>query len=177
MDRNACTVFGDSKMGLFAFGLYKVYSLVLHLMCDIANFHKLLIENTTIMNADVLPVQRDVFHIVISDWYSMWLPLVCKQSDKDCSVHRFHFWQSNFSVFFCLLRLYIKTTWSLVAEIMCTKYSFIHAHMQHTILKKKSYQQSLIFECSVCSACPLHEHFLAQSHVYIYIWVLLQCWS
>ena len=29
MDQNACTVFGDSKTGLFAFGLYKVYSSVL----------------------------------------------------------------------------------------------------------------------------------------------------
>ena len=37
------------------------------------------------------------------------------------------------SVFFCLLQLYIKTIQSLVAEIMCHKYSFIHAQIQHTI--------------------------------------------
>ena len=28
------------------------------------------------------------FCVLISDWYSMWLPLVCKKNDKDCLIHR-----------------------------------------------------------------------------------------
>ena len=54
MDWNTCNVSGDSKVRLFVFGEYKVYSSMLHLTCDIANFYEELFENTTIMNADVV---------------------------------------------------------------------------------------------------------------------------
>ena len=54
MDWNTCNVSGDSKVRLCVFGEYKVYSSMLHLTCDIANFYEELFENTTIMNADVV---------------------------------------------------------------------------------------------------------------------------
>ena len=56
MDWNTGNVSGDSKVRLFVFVLYEVYSSVLtmHLTCDNTNICVQLIENTTVMNADVV---------------------------------------------------------------------------------------------------------------------------
>ena len=55
-----------------------------------------------------------------------------------------HFWQSFFSDFFSVWWLYLEINHSLVAEIICTIYSFIHARTQH-ISNKNSFQQCFIF--------------------------------
>ena len=52
---------------------------------------------------------------------------------------------------------------------MCTKYAFIHAHIQLTISKKKKVFSILLFSTEVHN--PLHEHLLAQSYIYIYIYM------
>ena len=80
--------------------------------------------------------------------YKMMLSTYKSVTDTPCDCHLFvskvtkiawyvsvHFW----------LVLTIKTTRSLVAEIMGTKYLFIHTHIQHKISKKNSLQHSLIF--------------------------------
>ena len=54
--------------------------------------------------------------------------------------------------FFCMLQLYIKATWSLVAEIMHTKYSFIHAHIQHNF-KEKRFSTFFCFQLKCIIPC------------------------
>lgn len=55
----------------------------------------------------------------------------------------------------------IKTTYSLVAEVICTKYSFIHARTEHTISEKNSFK----FSTEVHNPLQLHAHRLAQSRI------------
>ena len=56
------------------------------------------------------------------------------------------FWWSFFGTF----SLYLEINHSLVAEIICTVYSFIHASTQHNISNKNSFQQCFIFNWSPC---------------------------
>ena len=79
------------------------------------------------------------------------------------------FWQSFFGAF-SVCWLYLEINQSLVAEIICTIYSFIHASTQHNILNKTSFQQCFIFNWSEVHN-PLHAHLLALSHIYIYEWM------
>ena len=58
------------------------------------------------------------------------------------------FWRSFFSAFFGVWWLYLKINHSLVAEIICTIYAFIHAHTQHNISNKNSFPQCFIFNWS-----------------------------
>ena len=58
------------------------------------------------------------------------------------------FWRSFFSAFFSVWWLYLEINQSLVAEIICTIYSFIHASTQHNISNKNSFQQCFIFNWS-----------------------------
>ena len=83
-----------------------------------------------------------IFHVIT----------ICKQSDKDHSIYispflvvKFQFFVLFFSMLW-LYYIYIKTTWRLVAKIICTKYSFIHAYSAH-IFKEKWFKHSFIFSC------------------------------
>ena len=58
------------------------------------------------------------------------------------------FWRSFCSAFFSVWWLYLEINHSLVAEIICTIYSFIHAHTQYNISNKNSFQQCFIFNWS-----------------------------
>ena len=55
-----------------------------------------------------------------------------------------HFWRSFFGAF-SVCDDYLEINHSLVAEIICTIYSFIHASTQHNISNKNSFQQCFIF--------------------------------
>ena len=55
-----------------------------------------------------------------------------------------HFWRSFFGAF-SVCDDYLENNQSLVAEIICTIYSFIHASTQHNISNKNSFQQCFIF--------------------------------
>ena len=59
--------------------------------------------------------------------------------------------------------LYLEINHSLVAEIICTIYSFIHASTQNNIWI--TVFNSVLFSTEVHN--PLHAHLLALSHVYI----------
>ena len=72
-------------------------------------------------------------------------------------------------VFSCMLQLYIQTTWSLVAEITHTKYSFICAHIQHSF-KGKWFTSFVLFSAEV-------HNLLAQSLILIRLHILLGCRS
>ena len=132
------------------FWLFKVFSSSLQRIQRTyrANIHDHLIENTTIVSVDVtLSVSNDVFRVQISDCYSMCLRFVCKQSDKNHSVHGCSFLVVIFRRFFSVwwnLEIYH----TLVAEIICAIYSFIHASTQHNISNKNSFQQCFIFNWS-----------------------------
>ena len=87
-----------------------------------------------------------------------------------------HFWQSFFSAFFSVWWLYLEINHSLVAEIICTIYPFIHAHTQHNISNKNSFYQCFIFKTVFTNVLfstevhnPLHVHLLALSHIYIWL--------
>ena len=58
------------------------------------------------------------------------------------------FWQSFFGTFFSVWWLYLEISHSLVAEIICNIYLFIHASTQHNIWNKNSFQQCFIFNWS-----------------------------
>ena len=58
------------------------------------------------------------------------------------------FWAVIFRRFFSVWSLYLEINQSLVAEIICTIYSFIHASTQHNISNKNSFQQCFIFNWS-----------------------------
>ena len=69
-------------------------------------------------------------------------------------VWRFNFGgHFQFGAFFSVWWLYLEINQSLVAEISCTIYSFIHASTQHNISNKNSFQQCL-FSSEVYN--PLH---------------------
>ena len=70
---------------------------------------------------------NDVFRVQISDCYSMCLQFVCKQSDENHSVHGCPFLAVIFWHFFSVWWLYLEINQSLVAEIICTIYIFIHS--------------------------------------------------
>ena len=53
-----------------------------------------------------------------------------------------------FQRFFSVWWLYLEINHSLVAEIICTIYSFIHARTQHNITNKDSFEQCFIFNWS-----------------------------
>ena len=131
--------------------LFKVFSSSLqHIQHTYrANIRDHLIENTTIMSVDViLSISNDIFWVQISDCYSMCLRFVCKQSDKNHSVHGCPFLAVIFLRFFSVWCLYLEINHTLVAEIICTIYSFIHASTQHNISNKNSFQQCFIFNWS-----------------------------
>ena len=134
------------------FRLFKVFSSSLqHIWRTYrANIRDQLIENTAIVSVDViLSIWNSVFRVQISDCYSMCLQFVCKQSDKNHSVHGSPFLVVIFQhFFFSVWWLYLKINHSLVAEIIYTKYSFIHARTQHNISNKNSFQQCFIFDWS-----------------------------
>ena len=74
-----------------------------------------------------------------------------------------HFWRSFFGAF-SVCDDYLEINQSLVAEIICTIYSFIHASTQHNILIKTVFN-NVLFSTEVHN--PLHAHLLALSHIYI----------
>ena len=124
------------------FQLFKVFSLRLqHIWRTYrANIRDQLIENTTLVSVDViLSVLDDVFRIQICDCYSMCLQFVCKQSDKNHSVHGCLF-SALFSVYDdCILKS--TTAWLLKLYVL-----YIHSfkHVQN-ISNKNSFQQCFIF--------------------------------
>ena len=61
------------------------------------------------------------------------------------------FWRSFFSAFFNVWWLYLEINHSVVAEIICTIYSFIHARTQHNISNKNSFQKCYIFIWIACA--------------------------
>ena len=62
------------------------------------------------------------------------------------------FWQLFFSTFFNVWWLYLEINHSLVAEIICTIYSFIHAHTQHNISNKK-FSTMFYFQLKCITPC------------------------
>ena len=78
----------------------------------------------------------------------MCLQFVCKQSDENHSVHGCPFLVVIFQRFFSVWWLYFEINHSLVAEIICTIYSFIHASTQHNISNENSFQECFIFNWS-----------------------------
>ena len=91
---------------------------------------------------------KTMFSAYKSDCFSMCLRFVCKQSDENHSVHGCPFLAVIFWCFFSVWWLYLEINHSLVAEIICTIYSFIHASTQHNISNKNSFQQCFIFNWS-----------------------------
>ena len=93
----------------------------------------------------------------------MCLRFVCKQSDENHSVHGCPFLAVIFQRFFSVWWLYLEINHSLVAEIICTIYSFIHASTQHFKIIKTAFN-NVLFSTDVHN--PLHAHLLALSHIY-----------
>ena len=91
---------------------------------------------------------KTMFSAYKSDCFSMCLRFICKQSDENHSVHGCPFLAVIFRCFFSVWWLYLEINHSLVAEIICTIYSFIHASTQHNISNKNSFQQCFIFNWS-----------------------------
>ena len=88
--------------------------------------------------------------------------MTLKQQLVQHSVHQCPFLVVKFQCFFCYIQ-------SLVAEIICHKYSFIHAHIQNS-LKKRNVLKIFLFSTEVIN--PLHEHLLVQIYIQISFCVL-----
>ena len=104
-----------------------------------ANIHDQLIENATIMNVDV--ILSDVFWVQISDCYPMCLQFVCKQSDKNHSVHGCPFLAVIFSMLFsvcddCILKS--TTAWLLKLSVLN-----IHSSMR---VHNRTFQTKTVFD-------------------------------
>jgi len=83
-----------------------------------------------------------------NQWLLLHVLVVCKQSDKNHSVHGCPFLAVIFRRFFSVWWLNLEINHSLVAKIICTIYSFIHASTQHNISSENSFQQCFIFNWS-----------------------------
>ena len=93
--------------------------------------------------------------------YSMWLRFVCKRSDENHSIHGCPFLVVIFQRFFSVWWLYLEINHSLVAEIICTIYSFMQVHS--TTFKIKTVFNNVLFSTEVHN--PLHAHLLALSQI------------
>ena len=76
------------------------------------------------------------------------LAIFLKAKWRKHSVHGCPFLAVIFQRFFSVWWLYLEINQSLVAEIICTIYSSIHASTQHNISNKNSFQQCFIFNWS-----------------------------
>ena len=150
MDRNTRDVSGDSEAMLSFFSCSKFSVWV----CNTSDVHT---GQTFVMNWSKIQLSwvlmlyypyKMMFSVQISDCFSMCLRFVCKQSDENHSVHGCPFLAVIFRRFFSVWWLYLEINQSLVAEIISTIYSFIHASTQHNILNKNSFQQCFIFNWS-----------------------------
>ena len=118
-----------------------------------------------------------MFSVQISDCFSMCLRFVCKQSDKNHSVHGWLFLAVIFRCFFIVWWLYLEINQSLVAEISCTNmqvHSFVPVH--NTTFQIKTVFNNVLFSTEVHN--PLYVHLLALSHIYVSFSMLLSdIWS
>ena len=90
-----------------------------------------------------------LFHVQISDCFTMWLRFVCKQSDENQSVHKCPFFVV---IFWALFQCVMTVSWNQPQpgcwNYLYYIYSFIHANTQHNISNKNSFQQCFIFNWS-----------------------------
>ena len=93
----------------------------------------------------------------------MCLQFVCKQSDENHSVHGCLFLAAFFSALFSVCDDYLEISHSLVAEIVCTIYSFMHIH--NITFQIKNVFNNVLFSTEAHN--PLHAHLLA---LYIMEW-------
>ena len=96
-----------------------------------ANIRDQLIENTTIVSVHVL------YKMMFSTYKSVIVtPCACSlfvsKVTKITWYMDVRFWRLFFCAFFSVWWLYLEINHSLVAEIICTIYSFIHAHVYTT---------------------------------------------
>ena len=132
------------------FRLFKVFSSSLqHIQRTYwANIRNHLIENTTIVSVGViLSVLNDVFRVQISDCYSMCLQFVCKQSEKNHSVHGCLFLAVIFRHFFqCVMTV----SWNQL-HTGCWNYLyyiFIHS-CKYTTFQIKTVFNNILFSTEV----------------------------
>ena len=145
MDWNTRDVSGDSEVRLSFFSCSK-FSVWDYNTSDRANIRDQLIENTTLVSVDViLSILNDFFRVQISDCYSMCLQFVCKQSDKNHSVHGCPFLAVIYWRFFqCVMKS--TTAWLLKLSV-----SFIQARTQH--LKWKQFSTMFYFQLKCITPC------------------------
>ena len=150
MDRNTRDVSGDSEAMLSFFGCSK-FSVWVCNTSDVHTGQPFAINWSKIQLSWVLMLYYP-YKTMFSAYKSViGSPCACElfvSSDENHSVHGCPFLAIIFRRFFSVWWLYLEINQSLVAEIICTIYSFIHASTQHNILNKKSFQQCFIFNWS-----------------------------
>ena len=150
MDRNTRNVSGDSEAMLSFFGCSKFsvqdYNTSEQSRANIRNnWSKIQLSWVLMLYYPYKTMFSTYKSVIIS-------PCACdlfvSKVTKITQYMDVRFWQTFFSAFFSVWWLYLEINHSLVAEIICTIYSFIHAHTQHNISNKNSFQQCFIFNWS-----------------------------
>ena len=150
MDRNTRDVSGDSEAMLWFFGCSK-FSVWVCNTSDVHTGQTFRINWSKIQLSWVLMLYYP-YKTMFSTYKSViGSPCACDLFvSKVTKITRYmdvRFWRSFFGAF-SVWWLYLEINQSLVAEIICTIYSFIHASTQHNILNKNSFQQCFIFNWS-----------------------------
>ncbi len=151
MDRNTRDVSGDSEAMLLFFGCSK-FSVRVCNTSDVHTGQTFTINWSKIQLLWVLMLYYP-YKMMFSAYKSVIVtPCACNLFvSKVTKITRYMdvcFCQSFFTTFFNVWWIYLEINQSLVAEIICTIYSFIHAHTQLNILNKNSFQQCVIFNWS-----------------------------
>ena len=164
MDQNRRDVSGDSEVMLSFFGCSKFSVQV----CNTSNIHT---GQTFVINWSKIQLSRvlllyypykTMFSAYKSDCFSMCLRFVCKQSDKNHSVHGCPFLAVIFQHFSvcddCILKS--TTAWLLKLSVL-----YIHSFMQvhNTTFQIKTVFNNVLFSTEVHN--PLHAHLLALSQI------------
>ena len=147
MDWNTRNVSGDSETMLSFFSCSK-FSVRDYNTSDIPTGQTFTINWSEIQLSWVLMLYYP-YKMMFSAYKSVIVtPCACDLFiSKVTKITRFMdvcFWRSFFNVWW----LYLEINHSLVAKIICTIYSFIHACTQPNISNKNSFQQCFIFNWS-----------------------------
>ena len=148
MDRNTHDVSGDSEVMLSFFGCSKFSVQV----CNTSDIHTG--QTFTINWSKIQLLWVLMLYYPYKTMFSAYKSVIVSPCACDLFVSKVTkitwymdvcFGRSFFSVFFSVWWLYLEINHSLVAEIICTIYSFIYASTQHNISNKNSFQQCFIF--------------------------------
>ena len=146
MDRNTRDVSGDSKAMLSFFSCSKFSVWV----CNTSDVHTG--RTFTINWLKIQPSWVLVLYYPYKMMFSTYKSVIGSPCASDLFVSKVmkitRYMDVIFQRFFSVWWLYLHINQSLVAEIICTIYSFIHASTQHNISNKNSFQQCFMFNWS-----------------------------